>query len=191
MRSAFDKNLPIHTTLDEWASDISLIRMLTLSMQINVSDQKWVKQHESEVKCLGRVLQFLGLAEPMKKCALGWSLTPLFIDLQITAPDPELDWDAPKRTKREALLMDMLYGIVIRASGGKRRQRDQTDFSKLFIGALDLVHDVLYHLNLISEDQYGGEIPAPMLEELFAKAVANNIQGDGRRIDWEGRVDSK
>jgi hypothetical protein len=73
---------------------------------------QWVDKHKPCVMAAGRVLQFVGLAEPNKESAIGWKAKARFFQIAKGAAPPDDGTYETSRTDDDALVVDMLDGIA-------------------------------------------------------------------------------
>ena len=77
-----------------------------------LSHAEWLENRELVVRGTGRMLQFLGLAEPDKQSDIGWKANSRLFQLTKKAEPPKADPYKLARTEDDAVLVDMLDGIA-------------------------------------------------------------------------------
>jgi hypothetical protein len=147
---------------------------LTLCGEETLSHAQWFENHKFGVWGAGRLLQFLRLAEPDKRSAIGWKARPRLFQIAKKARPPKVESKAPRSTQDDAILVDMLYGIAVglifEDPPPPSGDFDRTEFIRPRV-----VHDftscLLEELGLMLEDDSGLEKPTPLLRELFAQGA--------------------
>jgi hypothetical protein len=77
-----------------------------------ISHAEWLEKYEIHLMAAGRVLQFLGLAEPDYQSGIGWKATSRFFQMAKSAEAVDSNFDGPWITEDDGLLVNMLEGIA-------------------------------------------------------------------------------
>jgi hypothetical protein len=147
---------------------------------------QWFETHKSGVIVVGRVFEFLGLAEPDEQSVIGWKAKPRFFQIaKETAPTNSFEEErTEERTKDDALLVDMLTGIAtqklvdwgmpINICGGYATSPISDEWTEFFEQrgiALYFTCEVLEGMGLLRLDEVDEWQPTPLLRELFTQGA--------------------
>jgi hypothetical protein len=148
-----------------------------------LEDTEWIEKHKSGVMAVGRVLHFLGLAEPTDRTVIGWTAKPSFLQLAkdatpaLNAEPQHCDTDEPELTKEESVMLDMLNGIatgVLFSDELITSQYQDLDWPEFFQQrdvVLSFTYLLLRGTGLIRTNEEGEFKPNPVLCELFMQGA--------------------
>jgi hypothetical protein len=121
--------------------------------EVESDPAKYLNKFRSSIKAIGRLFEYLKLAKPDKKSALGWKPAKRLLDLIAKGNYPS------KRTTNSASIMEpFVLGLMFDTMLG--------------VGDDPYRHDcfcshVLMMLGLVFEDDIGDRFPTPALADLF------------------------
>jgi hypothetical protein len=149
-----------------------------------LSHAEWLEEHKASVIAAGRVLQFLGLAEPDKQSVIGWKAKPRLFQIAKKARSLKCySTEAPK-TQDDEILLDMLYaiaaGVSVFTDVESSDYFDRHAYCHFRESVADFTSVVFEELGLtVVDDNYDEEKPTLLLRELF-------IQGAGKVAKFAG-----
>jgi hypothetical protein len=139
-----------------------------------LSHAEWLEKRKLQVSGVGRVLQFLGLAEPDERSCLGWKARQRFFQIAKKTKGQNYRVFEGLRTENDAIIVDMLRGLAI---GVVTNDLDKAadvyirEQSSVFMYAVC----VLSGLDLYFEDEDEEAMPSPLLRELFLQRAVKTI----------------
>jgi hypothetical protein len=148
-----------------------------------LEDTEWIEKHKSGVMAVGRVLHFLGLAEPDERTMIGWTAKPRFFQLAkeaepaLNAEPQHCDADQPEPTEEESVMVDMVSDIatgVLFSDELITSQYQDLDWPEFFQQrdvVMSFTYLVLRGAGLIRTNEDGEFKPNPVLFELFMQGA--------------------
>jgi hypothetical protein len=136
-----------------------------------MSHAEWLGKHQIQVKAAGRVLRFLGLAEPDQKSDIGWRAKRRFVQIAKKAELQNRDPNELSKTKHDEVLFDMLEAIAIGVFKGGPPAYDLATHNETDVGVQEFNLLLLSGLGLIRLNDHFDPIVTPLLRELFVQGA--------------------
>jgi len=139
------------------AQTLKLINFFQKAFQVGTIErdpEKYLAKYRSEIEAAGQVFQYLELATPDSKSALGWKPTKPLLDLIAKSNA------GPSKTKPELVEVQVLLGLMLDTMLGSDRHQGVGCFC---------VHSLI-KLGLVDEDSWGDRAPTIELLNLFTSS---------------------